>query len=356
MSEPPTILHLIWELDDGGLELMLTSLVTKMDRKQAAPFVICFGPEGDLSGAIRHTGVPLHHLNVHRSSEIRAALHSLSLLSQHIQPALVHCWTRPGDPLTSIRPDHLSTTVPVLTSTLSAPPSKGLLGFFTRSSSSDAEAPLSLPIRPAVDLQVLRADDVLRTSLRDRWSLPQDAVVVGMSARQLPPPDYSTYFHAMAQLQGLMPNLHIILTGREAKADRPEIAKLRSLCPRPDRVHLLGVQTEMGKIIPAWDLTVNCVTSSKLLPLTIAESLACGVPVVSTDQAGATDFLQDAGHVVKPADITALKDACIDILCRTPEARRQFREQARKKAEAAFDLAQLSTTLQQRYTQLLRQQ
>lgn len=332
---------------------MLASLVTKLDRKRVAPFVICFGPEGDLSGAIRHTGVPLHHLNVHRSSEIRSALHSLSLLSQHIQPALIHCWTRPGDPLSSIRPELLSSTVPVLTSTLSPPAGKGLLGFFTRSSSGEAEDLKSLPIRPAVDLQLLRADDVLRTSLRDRWSLPQDAVVVGMAARQLPPPDYPTFFQAMAQLQGLVPNLHIILTGREAKMDRPDIAKLRNLCPRTDRVHLLGVQTEMGKIMPAWDLTVNSVASAKLLPLTVAESLACGVPVVSSDQAGAIEFLQDAGHVVKPADVTALKDACIDILCRTPEARRQFREQARKRAEASFDLAQLSTAVQDRYTRLL---
>jgi glycosyltransferase involved in cell wall biosynthesis len=352
-TSPRTVLHLVWELDDGGLELMLTSLLGTLQRQRYEPFLVVFGPEGDLSEAVSRLGVPVHHLNVQRGSELRRACETLARMIRHIGPDLIHAWSRPGDLLSAIKPDSIGCAgVPMVTSSLSAPEPKGLKNLFIKNDSADLR---TLPIRPAVDLTKLRPDDVMRVAMRERHHIPQDAVVVGMSARHLPPPDYSSFFRAVADMQGLLPNLHAVLTGRDARADHPEIAKLRATCPRPDRIHFLGVATEMAKIMPGWDLTVNAVTSAKVLPLSIAESLACGVPVVSTDYADAANFLQDAGRVVKPGDAAALKDACIDILCRQPEARRAFSIQARSRAVAAFDIAQTVQLIEERYAKLLEE-
>jgi glycosyltransferase involved in cell wall biosynthesis len=350
-TSPSSVLHLIWELDDGGLELMLTALLGAINRSHYEPFLVVFGPEGDLTEAVRKQGIPLHHLDVHRGSELRRACDRLALMSKHIAPSLIHAWARPGDLLGSIKPENIGCPgVPILTSTLSAPEPKGLRNLFGRNDSGDLR---QLAVRPAVDLKHLRPDVVQRASMRERYGIAEDALVIGMSARQLPPPDYATFFKAVAELQGLIPNVHAMLTGRDARADNPEIAKYRAACPRPDRIHVTGVIGDMAKVKPGWDLTVNAVTSAKVLPLSIAESLACGVPVVSTDYADAAAFLQDAGHVVKAGNVTQLKDACIDILCRPAEARKKFAAQARSRAVAAFDLDQTVHLIEQRYQQLL---
>jgi hypothetical protein len=93
-TSPRTVLHLVWELDDGGLELMLTSLLGTLQRQRYEPFLVVFGPEGDLSEAVSRLGVPVHHLNVQRGSELRRACETLARMIRHIGPDQLPVRTR----------------------------------------------------------------------------------------------------------------------------------------------------------------------------------------------------------------------------------------------------------------------
>src|SRR5207253_2701633 len=71
---------------------------------------------------------------------------------------------------------------------------------------------------------------------------------------------------------------------------------------------LLGMRRDIPALLNAADLFV---LSSQIegMPLVIAEALACGCPVVSTDAPGVADMLGEAGQIVPRGNADALAAA-----------------------------------------------
>ncbi|MDB5350892.1 MAG: family glycosyltransferase [Planctomycetota bacterium] len=78
----------ITELDAGGAEKAFVSLATRLDRSRWAPSVVCLGPEAPLAGSLRHAGLPVTCLDVHRRRPIRAVLRLANVL-RAIRPELI---------------------------------------------------------------------------------------------------------------------------------------------------------------------------------------------------------------------------------------------------------------------------
>jgi glycosyltransferase involved in cell wall biosynthesis len=104
---------------------------------------------------------------------------------------------------------------------------------------------------------------------------------------------------------------HLLIAG-----EGPERAALTEAIARlglSGRATLLGMRHDIPSLLNAADLFV---LSSEIegMPLAIAEALACGCPVVSTDAPGVADLLGEAGPVVPRGDAAALAAAMQSVL------------------------------------------
>ena len=92
-------------------------------------------------------------------------------------------------------------------------------------------------------------------------------------------------------------------------------------------------------------------------PVSLIESLAAGVPVVSTNVGGIADFVTDGVHGfltnIDQVDLFAQRVA--ELACNV-EKRKQMAENGREKVLKLFDLKRLVTDVTNLYTNLLSKQ
>jgi glycosyltransferase involved in cell wall biosynthesis len=119
---------------------------------------------------------------------------------------------------------------------------------------------------------------------------------------------------------------------------------LDDLDPTMASIHGHVTHDELKEWIPTCDLLLQ---PAKYEPfgLTVAEALACGVPVVVTSEVGAGEQLSEACSIrIPPCDVEALEKAVRQMVARiTSPARGAMRAEARSEAERLWSAA--STTL-----------
>jgi glycosyltransferase involved in cell wall biosynthesis len=99
------------------------------------------------------------------------------------------------------------------------------------------------------------------------------------------------------------------------------------------RVHFLGIRDDVPQIMRFADVLVHP-TRDEGFGLVLVEALAEGLPIVTTDVGGIPEVLVDTDSVlVPPDDPVALRNACLEILHRTPEEAALCRRRTQQRAE-----------------------
>jgi glycosyltransferase involved in cell wall biosynthesis len=107
------------------------------------------------------------------------------------------------------------------------------------------------------------------------------------------------------------PRCHLLLAGDGALA--PEVRKRAS-----DRVHLLGVRTDIPELLRACDLFALA-SDYEGLPVAVIEAMAAGLPVVATRVGGLPELVNEhTGVLVPPRDSRALKRALASLTANAP--------------------------------------
>ncbi len=146
--------------------------------------------------------------------------------------------------------------------------------------------------------------------------------------------------HRMRDLAGLV---HFEIVGTPSQwSDYSRL--LDDLDPMMASIHGYLTYDELKQWLPTCDLLLQ---PAKYEPfgLTVAEALACGVPVVVTSEVGAGEQLSGACSItIPPCDVEALEEAVREMVDRlTSPARGPMRVAARSEAERLWSAA--STTL-----------
>jgi glycosyltransferase involved in cell wall biosynthesis len=157
---------------------------------------------------------------------------------------------------------------------------------------------------------------------------------------------YSRGLDVASQLVVMLQNMRKNPIELSIAGDVPETLKLHYQQKYPDiMINWSGVIPQ--EQIPALDRSAHLLYSADLnaaCPNSVIEALACGLPVLAFDTGALAELVTpDAGSVVPyggdhwkldPPDIPALAQAALPIL----EQNTSFRQAARRRAEAAFDL------------------
>jgi glycosyltransferase involved in cell wall biosynthesis len=190
-----------------------------------------------------------------------------------------------------------------------------------------------------------------RTTLREELQLdPDDRLLVSVG-NLYPVKGHQHLIDALALLAVRHPNLHLAISGRGELAD-PLATRARSH-GLADRVHLLGLRSDVPAVLAAADVFV-LPSLSEGLPLALLEAMFAGRPIVATDVGEVSVALAqgDAGVLVEAGNPDALA-AALDRLLSDPARASDLGERAAGRARAEYDVSHMVRRYVSSYEELL---
>ena len=165
-----------------------------------------------------------------------------------------------------------------------------------------------------VNLDHFRRDDSGRNTTRNAWRIPETSRLIGQVGPLVPNQDYPTFLQAAAIVAKTRPDVHFVCIGGGAYHASNELRRLGDRLGLGERIIWTGAVTLQASTYSALDLLVNSSSSGEGVPIAIAEAMACGVPVVTTDAGDAAWAAGDDRFVVPPANPEALAEAMLRLL------------------------------------------
>lgn len=187
---------------------------------------------------------------------------------------------------------------------------------------------------------------------RARLGLPREAGVVTMIARLRPQKDHRVFLDMASRLAPEHPGTNfLIVGGGELRADLEREATRRGLA---GRVMFMGDRPDVPDILAATDVSVLA-SHYEGLSNALLESMAAGVPVVSTDFPGVEEVLVEGREgLVVPAGNGAALASAVGALLRDPALRRRMGEKGARSVRERFSLEAMSGSLLQVYENCLQ--
>ena len=156
----------------------------------------------------------------------------------------------------------------------------------------------------------------VESSLREELKLPLEVPVVGYVGRIMPEKDLETWIRAAAQVAKVFPQAKFILVGEgRDECTLKDLQELACSLKVANQVHFLGYRRNLLPVYATFDLFVMS-SLREGLPNSILEAMALGLPVVTTDVAGAKEIVIDGetGFVVSQKSPNELATAILKIL------------------------------------------
>jgi glycosyltransferase involved in cell wall biosynthesis len=198
------------------------------------------------------------------------------------------------------------------------------------SKSLRAEA-LALGLAPAGKLLVLgegssNGVDVERfspgpTAVRDKFSIPREAPVVGFVGRLTRDKGLPELIEAFDRILLAEPAMYLLLVGWFDAAEDALNAELRSRILNHPRIHCTGFVSDVAPYYRAMDVMV-LPTWREGFPNAVLEASATGIPVVTTESTGARDAVipEVTGLLIPPGYPEAIYESVVKLLS-DPERR-----------------------------------
>ena len=322
----PTVLHVIPSLRTGGAEHTLTALVTAKRKQPLSQIVVDLlgGPGGDsqLAETIRAAGIPVHQLGGRSPFDLPYILFRLCGLIRQVRPTAIQSWLYYAD-LASLWALELSAhraatllywgircsdmdqshyrralrwTIKACAKRSKRPDAVVANSYAGRDAHRAlGYLPRAFPVIPnGIDTQRFRPSTSIRACIREQLGLSEDKLVVIHVARVDPMKDHASLIAVAAAL----PNIHFIAVG----SDTNKMAV-------PPNITTLGIRHDMPNLYPAADLMLSTSIFGEGFPNVVAEAMACGVRVVSTDVGDSRRIIGDTGVVVSPRDVAGMVSA-----------------------------------------------
>ncbi len=203
-----------------------------------------------------------------------------------------------------------------------------------------------ISIPNAIDTERFSPDAAARESVTNEHGIPADAKIIGIFARIHPMKDHRTFVDAAALLLKNRPDVHYLIVGGHHATQNAYDSALKAVTEAPslaDNIHWLGQQLNPQKLMAVCDLTSLTSSQGEGFPNAIAESLACGTPVVSTDVGDAAEIIGDFGKVTPIKDSAKLATAWQEILDLPADEMTSLGEQARASIIDRYSRSELAS-------------
>jgi glycosyltransferase involved in cell wall biosynthesis len=348
----------------GGAEAMLCKLVT---RSAATPgyehYVVSLSGKGAFGDDLSRSGVPLFCLNMKDKRPGLGKLAALYLILRRIRPHILQTWLYHADLMglligrllpeapkviwnircSDMALEHYAFTTRLVFRLLV------LLSRFPYAVVANSIAGKDYHIRSGYrsdrwaaipngfDIERFKPDPHARANFRYSKCISETDSVIGMVARYDPMKGLPILIHAALKLFQTFPDVFLVLAGEGLDHQNDGLRKVIADKNLAKRVIPIGRRDDIQKIFPAFDIS-TLASIGEGFPNVLCESMACGVPCVSTDVGDASHIIADTGLVVPPGDADALARAWASMLSLPSERRRELGLRARKRIEDHYSL------------------
>jgi glycosyltransferase involved in cell wall biosynthesis len=302
------VLEVLATLKRAGAEMLVASLVSRLDRRRFEPAVVTLydASEGDLEPLVRNANVPVFRLGKRPGFDIRM-FGRLRRVIDGFRPDVVHThsyvmrYTLPVVRCAAVHTVHnmavrevdragqlihkmgfRAGVIPVAVADQVARSFEQVYGFW-----------------PRTVLNGIDAGQFHRPALRQQWRADNgfsDSDVLVVSVARLVPQK-----NPQLLVRSLPEDFRLLLVGE---------GPLRSELEGHPRVHLLGVRSDLAAVLSASDVFALA-SDWEGHPIALMEALAGGLPTVATDVGGVREIVGDAGLLVKAGDSAALRNAIV---------------------------------------------
>ncbi|OKH53216.1 glycoside hydrolase [Calothrix sp. HK-06] len=373
------ILYITTNLEIGGAEKMLYSLLSKINRSKFEPAIISLMNIGILGDSFKALGIPVYSLGMKPRMPTLPVIWKLIRLVHKFKPNLIQGWMYHGnlaaqlvklfnmqkiDVLWSI---HHS--INSLTSEKKMTQSIIKFGaflsqfneqtvFVSKKSKLQHDAlgycsKRSCVIPNGFDTSLFKPSLGARYRLRKEIGLPEDTFLIGSFGRDHPMKDHLNFLKAAAILLKKFSDVHFVLAGTGIDLNNQSINELVQDLGIAHRIHLLGERNDIPYITPALDIYTSSSAYGEAFPLVVGEAMSCGVPCVVTDVGDSAWIVGNTGIVVPPKNSEALANAWKELIMLDPQDRQALGKAARSKIIKSFSLYSVIAQYETLYEKVL---
>lgn len=181
------------------------------------------------------------------------------------------------------------------------------------------DAPVGVVVPNGIDVSRFAPSASSRAHWRGIWSIPLEATIVGHAGRLDPVKDHELLLRAFALACADDASCHLVCVGHGEPARVTALEALANALGIARRVHLVGGQTDMSSIYPAFD--VLALTSRREgFPNVVAEAMSCGVPAIVTDSGASAEIVAGFGEVAPVGAVDAFALGLSRLLARRSAA------------------------------------
>jgi len=374
---PPTVLHVITALNNGGAEAMLAKLVLALPDSPQQHVVVSMLPLGVVGRQLVERGIPVHTLGMTRGRPSLPALVRLLRLARRLRPEVIQGWMYHGNiaawlarqlgwrrarlgwnvrhSLHDLGREKAGTATAIrLCARLSRHPA--FILFNSRIAIAEHAAvgfdPRSAILIPnGFDTGQFLADcggRPARVGLVSELGIAPGALVVAMVARVHPMKDHANLAAAVRAVRAAGHDLHLVLAGEgtETLSRQPDgpLAGLPGA-----RMSLLGDRRDLPRWLPGVDIAVLSSAWGEGFPNVVGEAMAAGVPCVVTDVGDSGEIVGEGGLCVPPGDPAALAAALIRLIEAGPEGRAAVGAAGRKRVLDLYTLDRIAAAYAEIY-------
>lgn len=206
-----------------------------------------------------------------------------------------------------------------------------------------------------LDLRRFEPQPRVVASLRDELQLARFTHLVGMVATLSDFKDHTAFLHIAARVVAERPQTGFLVIGDGP--NRAGIEKLGAQLKLADNLVFTGYRSDVDTLTGLLDvacLFTNYRVISEGLPNAVLEAMACGVPVVATDDGGTVEILQDGveGFLVARNDVEISTRRILELLD-ADELRHSMGQRGRAVIVANFSIDVCVARYEALYRQLL---
>jgi glycosyltransferase involved in cell wall biosynthesis len=368
--------HLVTSLGQGGAELMLARLLSRIDRDRFDCEVICLGESGAVADLIHATGIPVTILGMRRGRPSAAGFCRLTGQLRRSRPHVLQTWLYHAD-LAGLLAGRW-TGVPsivwnIRASDMDMSQYRTMSALTIRACARWSHQPTavvvnswagqrhheSLGYRPrrwvlipnGVDTGMFRPDRDARASLVAELGVDAETILVGLIGRFDPMKDQAGFLRAAAIVARTHRGVQFVMAGTSVDWDNPILADLVRSLDLQGRVHLLGSRADMPRVTAALDMAISS-SFSEGFSNVLVEAMACGVGCIATDVGDSRLIIGSTGDVLPPKDSVALGAAIEKRIAVGPRERAALGRSARARVLEEFDLPIAVARYEQLYASL----
>jgi glycosyltransferase involved in cell wall biosynthesis len=187
------------------------------------------------------------------------------------------------------------------------------------------------------DTEKFRPRPESRREFRRKHTISDDEIVIGNIGRFDVAKGHAYLVEAFSRVLAVRPEVRLVLVGRGMDNSNDEIRSMLDRLRCRERVLLLGEQSHVETIHPAFDL--YCSSSiSEGFPNALSEAMACGVVCVTTDTGASKHLVEGIGRVVAARRVDLLADAILAALAEGSETRQVAAERGRQRIVSRYAL------------------